>query len=231
MTRLLIALAAFACVALGIARGVPALLAHDEARAAYEEVSARVGTTDYDGAQSDRIYARARLAHDRTGYAALLVACGLVLFGILARPRLALAPDDGMRASLPPEELANLTVAATKKATQVRRRAPLAMLVDLALLTAGIALVFVDDAKSAGWHALAWSAPVLLLGGQWALLGRGGTFGLRTLGLAVDSASLLRAALALLALPFAVLALPFTRGRSSTGHLRVVGYVIGTVRL
>jgi hypothetical protein len=230
MTRLLLAVAAFACVALGVARGVPALLAHDEARTAYEEVSAHVGTTEYDAAQSDRVYARARLAHERTGYGAFLVALGLVLFGVLAHPRLALAPDDGLRTSLPPEELAALAAAANAKATTVRRRAPVAMLLDLAVLGLGVALAFVGEAESAWWHALAWSGPVLVIGGQWALLGRGGSVGLRTLGLAVDCASLTRAAFALLALPFAALLLPFTRGRSSTGHLRLVGYVVCTSR-
>lgn len=230
MTRLLIAVAAFACVALGVARGVPALLAHDDARAAYEEASARVGAPDYDPARSDRAYARARTAHAHAGYSALLVAFGLVLFGVLAHPRLALAPDDGLRTSLPPEELAALAAAADAKATTVRRRAPLAMLVDLVVMAGGVALAFVDEAESAWWHVLARSGPVLVLGGQWALLGRGGTLGMRALGLTVDCASLTRAALALLVLPVAALLLPFTRGRSSTGYLRLVGYVVCTSR-
>jgi len=230
MTRLLIAVAAFACVALGIARGVPALFAHDEARGAYEALSVRVGTSEYDAARSDRVYARARLAHERTGHGAFLIALGLVLFGVLAHPRLALAPDDGLRTSLPPEELAALAAAATAKAETVRRRAPFALLLDLVVLGLGVALTFVSEAESAWWHALAWSGPVLVLGGQWALLGRGGSLGLRALGLAVDCASLTRAAFALLVLPFAALLLPFTRGRSGTGHLRLVGYVVCTSR-
>lgn len=221
MARLLIALAAFACVALGVARGVPAVRAHDQARADYEHVSARVGRPGYDAARSDATYAHARAAHERAGHAALLVALGLVLFGALDRPRIA-HPDDPTRTSFTPEEIARLAA----RAAALRRRATSGLVVDVALLGAGLAFAFVDDAESVWLHALARAAPLTALGGQWVALGRGSTFGLRAAGLGVDRASLARAGIAMLALPLAALAVPFTLGRSATWHLRLAGFEV-----
>ncbi|MCB9634706.1 MAG: hypothetical protein H6721_21475 [Sandaracinus sp.] len=219
MVRLLIALAAFGCVAFGIARGVPAWLAHADARATYEQESARVGREDYSAARSDEAYARARASHAETGYAALLVALGLVFFGALDRPRIAHPPNEAPRASRPPDP----PDALARAASALRSRAVLGLLVDVTLIGTGVGLAFLDDAESATLHAVARAAPLVAVGGEWVALGRGSTFGLRSVGLGVDRASLMRAGLAMLTLPFAAALVPFTLGRSATWHLRLAG--------
>ncbi len=222
MARLLIALIAFACVALGVARGVPALREHDDARADYERQSARVGRSEYIAARSDASYARARAAHERAGHAALLVALGLVLFGALDRPRIAHPVDAPSRASLSPDEAARLAA----RAAALRRRAALGLLVDVTLIGAGLALALFDDPESAWRHAMARGAPLTALGGQWVALGRGSTFGLRAAGLGVDRASLARAAVAMLAMPLAAASAAFTLGRGAAWHLRLAGFEV-----
>lgn len=222
MARLLIALTAFACVALGVGRGVPALRAHHDARADYERHSARVGRAEYIAARSDASYARARAAHGRAGDAALLVALGLVLFGALDRPRIAHPTEPPSRASVPPDEAARLAA----RAAALRHRAALGLLIDVTLVSAGLALALIDDPESAWRHAMARGAPLTALGGQWVALGRGSTFGLRAAGLGVDRASLARAGVAILALPLAAASAPFTRGRGATWHLRLAGFEV-----
>ncbi|MEZ4249395.1 MAG: hypothetical protein R3B99_14290 [Polyangiales bacterium] len=217
MARLLIALAAFACVAFGLAHGCRRGW-RTPPRAAYERESARVGHDDYSASRSDEAYARARTSHAETGYAALLVALGLMFFGALDRPRIAHPPNQAPRASRPPDPPDELA----RVASALRRRAALGLLVDVGLLGTGVGLAFLDDAESATLHAVARAAPLVAVGGQWVALGRGSTFGLRSVGLGVDRASSMRAGLAMLT-SFAAVMVPFTLGRSATWHLRLAG--------
>jgi len=75
-------------IAAGLALGLPALVTHAEARAAWAAERADQGSDGYDARRSDRFYAESRDAWRRAGLAGQLLGGGLLLFTLGAvRPR------------------------------------------------------------------------------------------------------------------------------------------------
>lgn len=130
-------------LALALGLGIPALMTHAEERAAWRAEREKQGTPSYDAAASDAHYRASRQAWQASALPGHLLGAGLVLFTLGAiRPR---QPETESR----------------KMEAESRLRRGAALMVDLVLGGALLALHGLDAGESAAIHALTGAAPWL----------------------------------------------------------------------